>query len=124
MNKVATGCILLGGLFFYDIFWVFGTNVMVTVAKSFDAPIKLVFPQVGFSRWYTILHLRMIHCLASAKPWLGKKSPKLGPKLCRGTSNFFISRVCSKKFKYWQINYMRWVKNFLSVGIFLNIFFA
>merc|ERR1711962_627847 len=45
LNKVATGCILLGGLFFYDIFWVFGTNVMVTVAKSFDAPIKLVFPQ-------------------------------------------------------------------------------
>jgi minor histocompatibility antigen H13 len=40
-----TGCILLGGLFFYDIFWVFGTNVMVTVAKSFEAPIKLVFPQ-------------------------------------------------------------------------------
>ena len=23
----------------------FGTNVMVTVAKSFEAPIKLVFPQ-------------------------------------------------------------------------------
>ncbi|ESP05189.1 hypothetical protein LOTGIDRAFT_102125 [Lottia gigantea] len=45
LNKVSTGCILLGGLFVYDIFWVFGTNVMVTVAKSFDAPIKLVFPQ-------------------------------------------------------------------------------
>ena len=45
LNKIITGCILLGGLFFYDIFWVFGTNVMVTVAKSFEAPIKLVFPQ-------------------------------------------------------------------------------
>ncbi|VDH93067.1 minor histocompatibility antigen H13 [Mytilus galloprovincialis] len=45
LNKVSTGCILLGGLFVYDIFWVFGTNVMVTVAKSFEAPIKLVFPQ-------------------------------------------------------------------------------
>ncbi|XP_050400937.1 minor histocompatibility antigen H13 [Patella vulgata] len=45
LNKISTGCILLGGLFIYDIFWVFGTNVMVTVAKSFDAPIKLVFPQ-------------------------------------------------------------------------------
>lgn len=32
------------GLFFYDIFWVYGTDVMVTVAKSFDAPIKLLFP--------------------------------------------------------------------------------
>lgn len=45
LNNVITGCILLGGLFFYDIFWVFGTDVMVTVAKSFEAPIKLVFPQ-------------------------------------------------------------------------------
>ncbi|OWF54425.1 minor histocompatibility antigen H13-like [Mizuhopecten yessoensis] len=45
LNRVSTGCILLGGLFIYDIFWVFGTNVMVTVAKSFEAPIKLVFPQ-------------------------------------------------------------------------------
>ncbi|XP_071965781.1 minor histocompatibility antigen H13-like [Antedon mediterranea] len=45
LNTVITGCILLGGLFFYDIFWVFGTDVMVTVAKSFEAPIKLVFPQ-------------------------------------------------------------------------------
>lgn len=40
------GAILLVGLFFYDIFWVFGTEVMVTVAKSFDGPIKLLFPVV------------------------------------------------------------------------------
>nr|CAD7395307.1 unnamed protein product [Timema cristinae] len=45
LNNVVTGCILLIGLFFYDVFWVFGTDVMVTVAKSFEAPIKLVFPQ-------------------------------------------------------------------------------
>jgi minor histocompatibility antigen H13 len=45
LNKMSTGCILLGGLFIYDVFWVFGTDVMVTVAKSFEAPIKLVFPQ-------------------------------------------------------------------------------
>lgn len=49
LNKIATGCILLGGLFFYDIFWVFATNVMVTVAKSFEAPIKLVFPRDIFA---------------------------------------------------------------------------
>lgn len=42
---MANGCILLLGLFFYDIFWVFGTDVMVTVAQSFEAPIKLMFPQ-------------------------------------------------------------------------------
>ena len=42
----------MSGLFFYDIFWVFGTDklltgdsVMVTVAKSLDAPIKLLFPK-------------------------------------------------------------------------------
>lgn len=29
------------GLFVYDIFWVFFTPVMVSVAKSFDAPIKV-----------------------------------------------------------------------------------
>ncbi|RWW22954.1 hypothetical protein GW17_00012823 [Ensete ventricosum] len=29
------------GLFFYDIFWVFFTPVMVSVAKSFDAPVKV-----------------------------------------------------------------------------------
>lgn len=36
---------MLCGLFFYDVFWVFGTDVMTTVAKSIDAPILLMFPQ-------------------------------------------------------------------------------
>lgn len=40
LNNIQTGALLLVGLFIYDIFWVFGTNVMVTVAKSFEAPIK------------------------------------------------------------------------------------
>lgn len=40
LNKMVIGCILLGGLFVYDVFWVFYTDVMVTVAKSFEAPIK------------------------------------------------------------------------------------
>ena len=38
-------CVQLCGLFVYDVFWVFCTPVMVTVAKSFDAPIKLLFPR-------------------------------------------------------------------------------
>lgn len=45
LGSFFNGCILLCGLFIYDVFWVFGTDVMVTVAKSFDAPIKLLFPQ-------------------------------------------------------------------------------
>ena len=39
------GIILLLGLFCYDIFWVFGTEVMVSVATNIDAPIKLLFPR-------------------------------------------------------------------------------
>lgn len=46
------GCGLLSALFFYDIFWVFGTDVMVTVAKSFDGPIKVVWPKDLFAEKY------------------------------------------------------------------------
>ena len=41
--KIGMG--LLTGLFFYDIFWVFGTDVMITVAKNIEGPIKLLFPK-------------------------------------------------------------------------------
>ena len=40
LDTVSVGCLLLGGLFLYDIFWVFGTDVMVTVAKGLEVPIK------------------------------------------------------------------------------------
>jgi len=45
LGSYKIGSILLVGLFFYDIFWVFGTDVMVTVAKSIDGPIKILFPK-------------------------------------------------------------------------------
>jgi minor histocompatibility antigen H13 len=51
LGDFQSGAVLLSGLFFYDIFWVFGsksvfgTNVMVSVAKNFEGPIKLVFPR-------------------------------------------------------------------------------
>jgi minor histocompatibility antigen H13 len=53
IGSIVNGVVLLIGLFFYDIFWVFGTNffmgegnsVMVSVAKNFEAPIKLLFPK-------------------------------------------------------------------------------
>ena len=45
LDTFNTGMILLAGLFVYDIFWVFGTNVMVSVAKSLNFPIKLLFPR-------------------------------------------------------------------------------
>lgn len=51
ISSYKTGAIMLVGLFFYDIFWVFGSkpvfgsNVMVSVAKGVEAPIKLMFPR-------------------------------------------------------------------------------
>ncbi|GAA6053012.1 hypothetical protein JCM3770_002382 [Rhodotorula araucariae] len=53
LDSFATGSVLLAGLFLYDVWWVFGSkavfgkgaDVMVDVAKSFDAPIKIVFPR-------------------------------------------------------------------------------
>lgn len=57
LGSFQTGCILLSGLFVYDIFWVFGTDVMVTVAKSFDAPVKLLWPKDVFAEQ---LHFSML----------------------------------------------------------------
>ena len=45
LGTFQTGFIFLSLLFFYDIFFVFGTDVMLTIAKSIDAPIKLLFPK-------------------------------------------------------------------------------
>lgn len=41
----STGSLLLGALFLYDIYFVFFTPMMVTVAKKLDVPIKLLFPR-------------------------------------------------------------------------------
>ncbi|KAG2342885.1 hypothetical protein BDR05DRAFT_885392 [Suillus weaverae] len=60
IDSFKTGCILLSGLFFYDIYWVFGTDVMVTVATSLDVPIKLLWPKsltFASERGYTLLGL-------------------------------------------------------------------
>ncbi|QMW45007.1 hypothetical protein G4B11_008427 [Aspergillus flavus] len=40
-----TGSLILSSLFFYDIYFVYFTPLMVTVAKGLDVPIKLVFPR-------------------------------------------------------------------------------
>lgn len=66
LDSFRTGCILLSGLFIYDIYWVFGTKVvrrigltggqvltqicqMVQVATSLDVPIKVLWPK---SLWF------------------------------------------------------------------------
>jgi minor histocompatibility antigen H13 len=43
LGSYQTGAILLAGLFCYDIFWVFGTDVMMTVATSVEAPVKFLY---------------------------------------------------------------------------------
>ncbi|GAA5856807.1 hypothetical protein JCM8547_008853 [Rhodosporidiobolus lusitaniae] len=53
LDSFVTGALLLSGLFSYDIWWVFGSkavfgkgaDVMVSVATSFEAPIKLLAPK-------------------------------------------------------------------------------
>ncbi|KAK2760288.1 hypothetical protein FQN54_002356 [Arachnomyces sp. PD_36] len=40
-----TGSLLLSSLFFYDIYFVFFTPLMVTVATKLDIPVKLLFPR-------------------------------------------------------------------------------
>jgi minor histocompatibility antigen H13 len=59
LDSFKTGMILLSGLFFYDIFWVFYTPVMVSVAKNFDAPIKLLWPRDIIS--YLLNDLEKVH---------------------------------------------------------------
>eukprot|EP01041_Mallomonas_annulata_P007397 gene7397-15102_t len=44
VESFAVACAFLIGLFFYDIFWVFGTDVMMTVVTKVEAPIKFLFP--------------------------------------------------------------------------------
>eukprot|EP01064_Diplonema_japonicum_P037004 TRINITY_DN8561_c1_g1_i1.p1 TRINITY_DN8561_c1_g1~~TRINITY_DN8561_c1_g1_i1.p1 ORF type:complete len:411 (+),score=97.67 TRINITY_DN8561_c1_g1_i1:48-1235(+) len=45
LPSFATSWILLWGLFLYDIWWVFGTEVMVSVAKNIEAPVLLKMPK-------------------------------------------------------------------------------
>ncbi|KAI9804930.1 MAG: hypothetical protein M1833_006233 [Piccolia ochrophora] len=40
-----TGTLILSSLFAYDIYFVFYTPLMITVAKSLDIPVKLLFPR-------------------------------------------------------------------------------
>ncbi|KAF1744619.1 hypothetical protein MXB_984 [Myxobolus squamalis] len=43
LDKFWHSLILFGGLFIYDVFWVYGTNVMVAVASKIDAPLIIPY---------------------------------------------------------------------------------
>ncbi|CDJ43582.1 signal peptide peptidase domain-containing protein, putative [Eimeria tenella] len=57
VGSFGVASILLCGLFVYDVFWVFGTEVMVSVAKAFEGPAKLMFPVQLSPLQYSILGL-------------------------------------------------------------------
>ncbi|KAG6837701.1 hypothetical protein H0H93_003503 [Arthromyces matolae] len=60
IDSFGTGAVLLSGLFFYDIWWVFGTEVMVKVATTLEVPIKLLWPKsltFAADRGFTMLGL-------------------------------------------------------------------
>ncbi|ODV95227.1 hypothetical protein PACTADRAFT_2932 [Pachysolen tannophilus NRRL Y-2460] len=46
IGNFKTSFIMLLGLFIYDIYFVFGSDVMVTVAKGIDIPVKLLIPNL------------------------------------------------------------------------------
>lgn len=57
LDGFPTAFLLLVLLLVYDIFWVFYTPVMVTVAKGIDAPIKLLAPKPGGVKEFAMLGL-------------------------------------------------------------------
>ncbi|MES1906779.1 MAG: hypothetical protein MHM6MM_000017 [Cercozoa sp. M6MM] len=58
LGSYKAAAMLLAGLFVYDVFWVFGTPVMVDVATKFDGPIKFLFPVTkDGARAYSLLGL-------------------------------------------------------------------
>ncbi|KNH04079.1 presenilin-like signal peptide peptidase [Perkinsela sp. CCAP 1560/4] len=59
LKETQTAVLFLSLLFLYDIYWVFGTGVMLDVALKIDGPIKLVVPRVmGSSQFqYAMLGL-------------------------------------------------------------------
>lgn len=44
VKNFPVACALLIGLFLYDIYFVFGTDIMMTVATKVEAPVKILFP--------------------------------------------------------------------------------
>lgn len=57
LGSTQAGVILLWGLFVYDVFWVFFTPVMVTVATKIEGPIKLLFPSTETPGKFNMLGL-------------------------------------------------------------------
>eukprot|EP01024_Parvocaulis_polyphysoides_P016597 TRINITY_DN17394_c0_g1_i1.p1 TRINITY_DN17394_c0_g1~~TRINITY_DN17394_c0_g1_i1.p1 ORF type:complete len:370 (+),score=30.79 TRINITY_DN17394_c0_g1_i1:289-1398(+) len=111
LGTTQNGVILLAGLFVYDIFWVFCTPVMVTVAKQFEVPIKLLFP-------------RGIQAEAEKKPYsmLG-----LGDIIIPGIWVALMLRydkINNYQTKYFESCYIGYCVGLMSTIVVMNIFQA
>ncbi|TIA83123.1 hypothetical protein E3P77_01335 [Wallemia ichthyophaga] len=77
LDSLKTGAILLSGLFFYDVFWVFFTPVMVSVAKGIEAPIKLVWPKDAGIAFVADLAKKVGHECACLNKLVSDENPGL-----------------------------------------------
>ena len=93
LGSVKTGTLLLCGLFVYDVFWVFCTPVMVSVAKNFDAPIKLLFPRAAQPTAAAAAAAAAALLNASADDAAGPASPKKRPFNMLGLGDIVIPGV-------------------------------
>ena len=57
LDSFPTAATLFAGLLAYDVWWVFGTPVMVDVARRLEAPVKIVLEKGGKNKGYTMLGL-------------------------------------------------------------------
>lgn len=99
-SSFLVGAGLLTGLFFYDIFWVFGSEVMVSVATQIDTPGKLLFPRdlsqmaSGSMQYpYAILGLGDI-CVPGLFISLAQSmDQKFAPDVPKGSQPYFVAAV-------------------------------
>lgn len=112
LNSFPIGCILLGGLFVYDIFWVFGTDVMVTVATSFEAPIKLLFPMDFMEKGLFGKNFAM----------LGLGDIVIPGIFIALLLRFDYSRGVEKSRIYFYTNYLAYLMGLITTVVILHVF--
>mmetsp|Transcript_7326 Transcript_7326/g.21650 ORF Transcript_7326/g.21650 Transcript_7326/m.21650 type:complete len:409 (-) Transcript_7326:8-1234(-) len=79
LRSFKVAALLLSGLFFYDVFFVFGTDIMVTVATRIEAPIKLIAPNPpGSANPASLLGLGDVALPGLAVALLGRYGDRLG----------------------------------------------
>lgn len=84
LRSFKVGAALLGGLFLYDIFFVFGSDVMMTVATKIDAPVVLKAPNpIGSASPYALLGLGDVALPSLLVSFLGRYGDVRGERVWR-----------------------------------------